>query len=223
MAGKDKKRKKVPDNDKRALQFLKEMKEGAIDSELRKKYQKIGQEVLKDDVPKTLDPRIRKEMKSIISADPGKVRIHTDEKAGVVSKMLGARAFAIGDQDIFFGEGEYNPSTTAGRALIAHELTHLSEKNTGFGRSAQSRPVLDEYERKATVSEEMLLAYEKRNEEEAEEAGTEPDHVKTEDLKTADSSELPDTAAVNKRELEDMVWDILDRQMRRDRERGGKY
>src|SRR6185312_6049008 len=50
----------------------------------------------------------------------GKVRVHDDPEAASQARRLGARAFTQG-QDVFFGDGKYDPSSPDGRRLIAHE------------------------------------------------------------------------------------------------------
>lgn len=52
------------------------------------------------------------------------VRIHNNPQAAGVARSLDAKAFTVGN-DIVFGAGAYDPSTPGGRALIAHELTHV--------------------------------------------------------------------------------------------------
>lgn len=60
--------------------------------------------------------------------DFSQVRVHTDGKAIEVSKMLQARAFTI-ENNIIFGEGQYEPSTIAGQYLMAHELAHTIQQS----------------------------------------------------------------------------------------------
>src|SRR5690606_18895542 len=48
------------------------------------------------------------------------VRIHTGAQASDAARELGAHAFTHG-RDIYFGEGRFQPSTTEGRRLLAHE------------------------------------------------------------------------------------------------------
>ncbi|MET9561879.1 eCIS core domain-containing protein [Streptomyces tauricus] len=70
-----------------------------------------------------LDPGVRRELEEQLGHDLGSVRLHTDRDAGALTGLLGADAVAVG-QDIFFGEGRYQPGTEQGRALLAHELLH---------------------------------------------------------------------------------------------------
>ncbi len=56
------------------------------------------------------------------------VRIHATAQAGEVAGHLNAQAFAIG-RDIFFNTGRYEPHTSPGQWLLAHELTHTVQQN----------------------------------------------------------------------------------------------
>ncbi len=51
------------------------------------------------------------------------VRLHIGPDAQSTAKDLGAKAYTAG-RDIAFGKGQYQPDTTAGKELPAHELTH---------------------------------------------------------------------------------------------------
>jgi hypothetical protein len=59
--------------------------------------------------------------------DFSRVRLHADGQADSLTKMVQARAFTIG-RDVFFGQGEYSPGSSAGRGLLAHELTHVMQQ-----------------------------------------------------------------------------------------------
>jgi hypothetical protein len=43
-------------------------------------------------------------------------------------------------EDIVFGEGRYQPGTTAGRRLLAHELTHVAQQARGGPASTGAEP-----------------------------------------------------------------------------------
>jgi hypothetical protein len=66
-------------------------------------------------------------MGSAFAADFSGVSIHTDEKAAQMSKDLHAQAFTYGN-DIYFNSGKYNTDTSAGKHLLAHELTHVVQQ-----------------------------------------------------------------------------------------------
>lgn len=74
-----------------------------------------------------LNTGINEEMSRKIGVDFSNVRIHTGEPAVYVNKRLDARAFAYGS-DIFFNKGEYDPYSTSGKVLLAHELAHVVQQ-----------------------------------------------------------------------------------------------
>ena len=75
-----------------------------------------------------LSPSVRAYFEPRLGADLRQVRVHTDTQAASAAKALQARAFTVG-RDIVFGAGEYSPTTTAGRKLLAHELTHVVQQS----------------------------------------------------------------------------------------------
>ncbi|CDY75445.1 hypothetical protein BGLT_04343 [Caballeronia glathei] len=75
-----------------------------------------------------LDHSVRSRMEPAFGADFSGVRVHTDARADELNQTLSARAFATG-QDIFFRQGQYDPGSSNGRELLAHELTHVVQQN----------------------------------------------------------------------------------------------
>jgi hypothetical protein len=65
--------------------------------------------------------------------DLGSVRVHTDADAARSARSLGARAYSAGPH-VAFGEGEYDPASAAGRAVLGHELAHVSDWMKGGSR-----------------------------------------------------------------------------------------
>jgi hypothetical protein len=55
------------------------------------------------------------------------IRIHTDATAVESARSVGALAYTAG-RHIVFGAGQYAPSTSAGKALLAHELAHTVQQ-----------------------------------------------------------------------------------------------
>ena len=72
----------------------------------------------------------RNEMEPAFGADFSQARIHTGQQAGVAARDINASAFTVG-QDIYFGEGQYQPDTKQGKHLLAHELTHTLQQANG--------------------------------------------------------------------------------------------
>ncbi len=78
----------------------------------------------------TLDGSIQKKMGDAMGTDFSGVRVHTGSEADHLSKDVGAEAFTTG-RDIFFREGNYQPNTSSGDELLAHELTHVVQQGEG--------------------------------------------------------------------------------------------
>ena len=77
-----------------------------------------------------LDRPTRRTFEGRLGHDFGSVRVHTDARAAASARELGALAYMVGP-NIVFGEGEYAPSTPAGRRLLAHELVHVVQQRHG--------------------------------------------------------------------------------------------
>ena len=76
-----------------------------------------------------LNKNVQREMSDSIGADFSNVRIHTDNRAAEMSQSIRAKAFTIGN-DVYFNKGQYNPESTSGKHLLAHELTHVVQQNS---------------------------------------------------------------------------------------------
>lgn len=83
-----------------------------------------------------MDNVTRSSMESGFGSDFSAVRIHTDSNAVQMNKDLGAKAFTNGP-DIYFNEGQYNPSSKEGQHLLAHELTHTVQQGASSANSVQ--------------------------------------------------------------------------------------
>ena len=81
-----------------------------------------------------LAPHIRDEMEDSFGADFSAVRLHTGAASAEMNEQIGARAFTYGT-DIHFNEGEFSPGTQQGTHLLAHELTHVVQQNSGVRRA----------------------------------------------------------------------------------------
>ena len=67
-------------------------------------------------------------MSNAFGTDFSNVKIHTGNNAVQMNQALGARAFTNGT-DVYFNKGEYQPESTSGQKLIAHELTHTIQQS----------------------------------------------------------------------------------------------
>lgn len=68
--------------------------------------------------------------------DFGAVRTHSGGDAAGAAVALGARAFTV-ENHIYFGAGEYQPYTSSGQRLLAHELTHTIQQTPHGARTAR--------------------------------------------------------------------------------------
>ena len=75
----------------------------------------------------SLEPEARSMMEAAFGHTFSEVKVHSSDEASKLSTELGAKAFTTG-KDIFFGEGAYEPSSKAGKRLIAHELIHTIQQ-----------------------------------------------------------------------------------------------
>jgi hypothetical protein len=80
------------------------------------------------DAGRALDASTRTAMESGFGRDFSHIRVHNDARAHDSARALDAHAYAAGDH-IVFGEGRYQPHTSGGRALIAHELAHSVQQS----------------------------------------------------------------------------------------------
>ena len=91
-------------------------------------------------------------MGSALGYDVSDVRVHTSPEADELNRQLDAEAFTTG-RDVFFREGTYNPHSSDGQELIAHELTHVVDQSEGAvqddGSGTTVHPPNDVHEQRA--------------------------------------------------------------------------
>ncbi len=78
----------------------------------------------------SLDSGTQARMGKAAGHDFSAVRVHTGDEAHVLNEQLSAKAFTTG-QDIFFRNGAYDPGSSGGQELLAHELTHVVQQSSG--------------------------------------------------------------------------------------------
>lgn len=100
---------------------------------------------------------VRRSMERRSGADLSGVRVHTDRTAARVTDAMGAEAMTHGG-NIFFGPGRYDPSSSEGRALLTHELTHATSHADGAVHLKKKKMHLDFVlmKRKKTKIKRML-------------------------------------------------------------------
>jgi hypothetical protein len=93
--------------------------EVTTDAESQIESMRGGGQALPDSAREFFEPRFGQDFSG--------VNVHTGPEADSLNRSLDARAFATGG-DIFFRSGEYNPDSSGGRELLAHELTHVVQQ-----------------------------------------------------------------------------------------------
>ena len=91
-----------------------------------------------------LDRETRTFMEKHLAHDFSNVRVHTDSRAAESAESVNALAYTVGRQ-IVFGSGRYAPQTTAGKQLLAHELTHVVQQR-GMAASGLPDTISDAHE-----------------------------------------------------------------------------
>lgn len=110
-----------------------------------------------------LAPDVRGEMEGRLGHDFGDVRVHTDNAAHESAKSVSAHAYTVGS-NVVFQRDMYDPSSTAGKTMLAHELTHVVQQRAGAvdgtpaaGGIRLSDPS-DRFEREAASTAERVMS-----------------------------------------------------------------
>jgi hypothetical protein len=107
-----------------------------------------------------LEAKLNKQVGGALGADFSQVRVHTDHQADELNQSLSAKAFTTGS-DIFFRQGAYEPGTTSGKRLLAHELTHVVQQGGGKSNKVQAKlnvgPAGDSFEQEADATAESVM------------------------------------------------------------------
>lgn len=95
----------------------------------------------------SLHPGDRDYFESRFGTDFSQVQIHSNRQAAESARSFGALAFTVGS-DIVFGPGQYQPGTSQGRKLLAHELTHVVQQSGGNAGTVSSAgsPLIQRFE-----------------------------------------------------------------------------
>ena len=100
-----------------------------------------------------LDADMQAFMEARFDHDFSTVRVHCDARAAESANAVNARAYVVGN-DIVFGQDEYDPGTTKGKWLIAHELVHVVQQQN----SSNFHPALQRAAKKAKTSAGEFVA-----------------------------------------------------------------
>ncbi len=112
------------------------IEEPGLQDAILKRYSDYGRTLLGDALPSHVDPRVAKGIERLLG-DVSDVRVHSGPVATEAARAMDARAFAVGDRDIFVDRAQLDPSSREGGALLAHEIAHTRDASTGFALSAK--------------------------------------------------------------------------------------
>jgi hypothetical protein len=79
---------------------------------------------------------LREDMEQRFGHDFSGVRLHHGGLASRSASEIGAEAYTVG-RHVVFGAGRYDPAGHTGRALLAHELTHVLQQSAGTAPRVQ--------------------------------------------------------------------------------------
>jgi len=85
----------------------------------------------------TLSPALRAPFEALFGHDFSTVRIHADTEAASSAAAIQARAYTFGHH-VVMGAGQWQPHTSAGNRLLAHELTHVVQQGTSSPGTAST-------------------------------------------------------------------------------------
>ncbi len=108
-----------------------------------------------------LDSNVQAKMSEATGQDFNDVKVHTGSESHALNEQLSAKAFTTGS-DIFFRAGAYDPGSSGGQELLAHELTHVVQQRSGsVGGSGGGMTVNapgDVYEQEADAVSKTVMA-----------------------------------------------------------------
>jgi hypothetical protein len=108
-----------------------------------------------------LESTTRDDMQHRFGRDFSGVRVHTDPRAAESARAVDAHAYTVG-QHIVFDHGRYQPHSSSGRHLLAHELAHTVQQHgmqrTGGPIEAAETPRYRALEREANRAATAAMA-----------------------------------------------------------------
>lgn len=146
---------------------------------------------------RALEPDVRTDMEARLGADFTDVRVHTGGAASDSARAVGAHAYTVGSDVVF---QRYDPSSTAGLTMLAHELTHVVQQRNGpvdgsdTGTGVRISDPGDRFEREAASTAEAVMSgpapqapvQRQEDEEELQGAFVQRDEVEEEEVPGAD-------------------------------------
>ena len=110
-----------------------------------------------------LSADVREDMEGRFGQDFSDVRVHTGAAAHDSAKSVNAQAYTVGS-NIVFQRDKYDPSSDAGKHMLAHELTHVVQQRSGpvdgtdAGGGVKVSDPSDRFEREAVSNADRIMA-----------------------------------------------------------------
>lgn len=193
--------------------LVERIEEPGLQDRILERYLSHGKRLLSDDLPTRLDPRIAKRLEPLLG-DVGDVRVHTGKVATAAAQAMDARAFAIGDGDVFVDASEFRPDSIEGGALLAHEVAHTRDAATGFALSSRRGSSSD----REAFAEAIELEYAR---EEALDSAPVPTDADRQPYTSTAANRAPEPK-FDKVLLTERIYQILKSRERRSSEREGR-
>lgn len=198
-------------------QLAREVEAPGLQDRIVERYASFGRDLLSDTLPTRLDPRIARHLEPLLG-DVSGVRIHTGKLATEAAAAMHARAFAIGDADIFIADQHYDPGSARGAALLAHEVAHTRDAATGFAMSGELGGGSDRESFAESIAERLSL--EMARDDAGDDSGL-MDNLGAGTVQRELDAQSIDPGSIDRPDLEARIWRVLEKQGRRDRERTG--
>ena len=109
-----------------------------------------------------LAPDVKGEMESRLGHDFSDVRVHNDSQAHESARSVNAHAYTVGS-NVVFQRDRFDPSSSEGKTMLAHELTHVVQQRSGpvdgtsTGGGIKVSDPSDRFEREASANAERAM------------------------------------------------------------------
>jgi hypothetical protein len=197
--------------------LAREVEAPGLQDQILERYAGFGRELLSDTLPTRLDPRISRHLEPMLG-DVSGVRVHTGKLATEAAAAMQARAFAIGDSDIFIADQHFDPTSARGAALLAHEVAHTRDAATGFAMSGELGGGSDRESFAESIAERLSL--ELAHEDAGNDSAMMDSLANSAALLPLDPQSI-DPSTIDRADLEERIWRVLETQGQRERERTG--
>lgn len=110
-----------------------------------------------------IDAGVRGDLEARMGQDFSDVRVHTGDVADASARSVSAHAYTVGS-NIVFQRGAYDPGSTEGQKMLAHELTHVVQQRSGpvdgtpIGGGVSVSDPSDRFEREAAANAETVMS-----------------------------------------------------------------